>query len=347
MAGSHERFHLAALVHSVGRREAEQLLAMAGTAERAYARVAVRRIAPDALARACERHGIKLLAAMDDGYPQLLKTIADAPPVLYALGNAAALLRPTVAVVGARRCSRAGADIAAGLASGLAARGVTVVSGLARGIDSAAHRAALAAGTTVAVVGSGLARPYPSANRGLVDAILDTGGLLLSEYPPDAGARRHHFPERNRLISGLSRGVVVVEAGEHSGSLITARLALEQGRDVAAIPGSVVNPMSRGCHRLLRQGAALVENADDVLEAFGLEASPAVCVPGAGSGGAEGVGAGLAAILAVVEDSLTTLDQVIAATGLSGAAACAALVELELGGFVRQVPGGYIRRPQA
>jgi DNA processing protein len=224
---------------------------------------------------------------------------------------------------------------------------VTVVSGLARGIDSAAHRAALAEGLTVAVVGSGLARPYPLANRGLVEAILDTGGLLLSEYPPLAGARRHHFPERNRLISGLTRGVVVVEAGEQSGSLITARLALEQGRDVAAVPGSVLNPMGRGCHRLLRQGAALVENADDVLEAFCLQHSPAVGGPGTPSGAPPSdLSPGLAAIMAVVEDSLTTLDQVVAATGLSGPAASAALVELELSGFVRQVPGGYIRRPR-
>lgn len=298
---------------------------------------------PESLAADCRRFGIDLHLPGDDGFPASLTGIPDPPLALYARGDPRCLLRPAIAVVGARRCTAAGAEVAAAIAGELASRGVVVVSGLARGIDTAAHRAAAAAGVTVAVVGSGLARPYPAGNGRLLARIIESGGLVLSEYPPLTGARKHHFPERNRLISGLSRGVVVVEAGERSGSLITARLALEQGRDVCAVPGSVINPVSRGCHRLLRQGAALVASADDVLEALGLADCPMLASPGRGP--APELKDGLAAVLAVVEDRVTTIDRVVDVTGLSAAAAGAALVELELGGFVRQVAGGYIRRP--
>ncbi|MEQ8858235.1 MAG: DNA-processing protein DprA [Pseudomonadales bacterium] len=345
MAADTDRYHLAAVVHSLGRSRSREALAAAGGARAAFRRLQARRYRPEDLEAACRRHGLSLLTPADPAFPALLCAIPDPPPLLYVHGDTSALLRPTVAVVGARRCTRGGADVAAALAGSLAARGVTVVSGLARGIDTAAHRAAAAAGRTVAVIGSGLASPYPPANRGLVTAIIAGGGLLLSEYPPDAGARRHHFPERNRLISGLARGVVVVEAGVRSGSLITARMALEQGREVCAVPGSVVNPAARGCHRLLRQGAALVESADDVLDALGLTASPGILAPGVTGGLA--LEPGLAAICAAVGTTVTTLDEVMAATGLSGSAAAAALVELELSGFVRRVAGGYIRRPLA
>jgi len=341
------RYHLAALVHAVGRARAPALLKAWSDPARALA------AAPPedrqgtwnapTLAEQCRRFGIELLIADQDDFPPLLRGIPDPPLLLYAMGDRSCLLRPAVAVVGARRCSRSGAEVAGTLGRELARRGVVVVSGLARGIDTAAHRGAVAAGSSVAVIGSGLARPYPSANRGLMRAILDRGGVVLSEYPPLAGARKRHFPERNRLISGLARGVVVVEAGEHSGSLITARLALEQGREVCAVPGSVSNPASRGCHRLLRQGATLVEHADHVLEAFGLDANPALSASADAT--AADLDAGLAAVLAAVEATLTPLDRVIAATGLSSAAASAVLLELELNGFVRQVPGGYIRRP--
>ncbi len=346
MARRIHRFHLAAVVHSLGRNRARAALAAADP-RTAYARLTDPPLRPDALQALCQRHGLSLLTPADDGFPPLLGEIPDPPPLLYARGDLRALLSPTVAVVGARRCTRSGADVAAALAGALAARGVTVISGLALGIDTAAHRAALAAGRTVAVIGSGLATPYPSANRGLTEAIVAGGGLLLSEYPPQVGARRHHFPERNRLISGMSRGVVVVEAGVDSGSLITARLALEQGREVCAVPGNVTNPASRGCHRLLRQGAALVETGDDVLEALGLGQSPQLRPAGAGRGASRAVEleAGLAEILQRIDTTVTTLDEVMAGTGLSDAAAAAALVELELAGFVRRVPGGYIRRP--
>jgi len=339
-------YHLAALVHTVGRAAAARLLSDCPDPARALAEAPTedRYSSWDAAALAgqCRRFGIELLLPEDDVFPPLLRGIPDPPPLLYAMGDVGCLLRPAVAVVGARRCTRGGADMAGALGRDLAGRGVVVVSGLARGVDTAAHRGAVAAGTSAAVIGSGLARPYPTMNRGLLRAIVDAGGVVLSEYPPLVSARKYHFPERNRLISGLARGVVVVEAGEHSGSLITARLALEQGRDVCAVPGSVSNPASRGCHRLLRQGATLVEHADHVLEALGLDVSPAVA---AGAAVSPALDAGLAAVLAAVEATLTPLDQVIAATGLSAAAASAVLLELELNGFVRQVPGGYIRRP--
>lgn len=343
MAEPPDRFYLAALVHSLGRGSASAELALHGCARAAFADVAEPRADPGQLQRQCDQQRLDLLTAADQAYPHLLRCIPDPPLVLYARGDPGVLLRPTVAIVGARRCSWIGAEVAAALASGLAARGVCVVSGLARGIDTAAHRAAVEAGPCVAFTGSGLARPYPNANRGLANAIVEGGGLLLSEYPPWHGARRHHFPERNRLISGVALGVVVVEAGEHSGSLITARMAAEQGRDVCAVPGPVTSPVSRGCHRLIREGAALVESTEDVLEAVGL--------PG-GAPGDEGAGAEarpeddvLAGILAAVEGTVTSLDRIVAVTGLAGERASAALVELELAGFVRQVPGGYIRRP--
>ena len=359
------RFATAALVIALGRRAAAQRLAAGEDPVAALRRLRqeARRTtrcpqagtegnqsaapSPDALAADCRRFGIDLWLPGDDAFPASLTTVADPPAALFARGDPRCLLRPAVAIVGARRCTTAGAEVAAAMAGELAARGVVVISGLARGIDTAAHRAAVSAGLTVAVVGSGLARPYPAGNGRLVSRIVESGGLLLSEYPPLAGARKHHFPERNRLISGLARGVVVVEAGERSGSLITARLALEQGREVCAVPGSVINPVSRGCHRLLRQGAALVTSADDVLEALGLDASPSVAAAGAAADQASPseLAAGLAAVLAAVEDRITSVDQVVAATGLSAAAAGAALVELELGGFVRQMAGGYIRRP--
>jgi len=334
-------------VHAVGRATAACLLSAWPDPVRALAAAAPADLRgiwdAAALASQCRRFGIALLLPDDAAFPPLLSGIPDPPPLLYVQGDLRCLLRPAVALVGARRCTRGGAEVAAALARELAGQGVLVVSGLARGIDTAAHRGAVGSGLSAAVIGSGLARPYPTANRGLLRAITDGGGVALSEYPPLASARKHHFPERNRLISGLARGVVVVEAGVHSGSLITARLALEQGRDVCAVPGSVSNPASRGCHRLLRQGATLVEETGDILEVLGLDANPALAGPG--NGRREHLDAGLRAVLEAVEATLTPLDRVTAATGLSSSAASALLLELELNGFVRQVPGGYIRRP--
>jgi DNA processing protein len=334
-----ERFTLAALCLRAGRRVAARLLQSGMTAAQALERLGGDQRESDRLADLCVRHRIDLLSIDDDGYPDLLRRIADPPLLLYVRGSVSAAAHPAVALVGARRCTRLGADVAGQLAGELARRGAAIVSGLARGIDTAAHRAALEHGRTVAVLGSGLASPYPVGSRGLVNDIPARGGLVVSEYPPLAAARKHHFPERNRLISGMSLGVVVVEAGEHSGSLITARMALEQGREVLAVPGPVTSPVSRGCHRLLRQGAALVESAEDVVEALGLDLAPGRDTQ------PDPEHLELARVLTAIAGATTSLDEIIAATGLSGSAAAASLMELELAGFVHQVPGGYIRRP--
>lgn len=341
-----DKYYLAALTHTLGRSRAAELLAAGVSPRDACAELPRAREWPERLAALCRDHDITLLTPADADYPALLRYIPDPPPLLYAWGRYSVLRQPAVAIVGARRCSRAGAEVAAALAHALAAHGVTVVSGLARGIDTAAHRGALSAGVTVAVIGSGLLRPYPAGNRALVRTIVDAGGLLLSEYPPLAGARPYHFPERNRLISGLALGVVVVEAGEQSGSLITARMALEQGREVCAVPGPVANPTSRGCHRLLRDGAVLVECADHILEAVGLTQFADTRPAPAAADQAMPPDADLVRLLDAVGAETASLDELVTATGMDGGAAAAALVELELAGFVRQVPGGYIRRPR-
>lgn len=300
---------------------------------------------PDMLIALCERHGIGVITYFDHGFPPALRHIPDPPLVLYLRGNSECLVEKSVAVVGARRCSRMGAELARELGAGLAGCGLTVVSGLARGIDAAAHRGALAAagspGNTAAVMGAGLASIYPRANARLADAMVEAGGVLVSEYPPTMAPARHQFPERNRLISGLSKGVVVVEAGERSGSLITARLALEQGREVLAVPGAVAAGLSSGCHRLLRDGAALVENVADVVATLGY-----IMEPGDDDGPEpRTVPASLGGVLAAVEPVLTTVDELVAATGLPPAEVAVKLLQLELAGFVEQVAEGYIRRP--
>jgi len=336
---SADSFHLAALCVRAGRRLAARLIQGGMTAAQAFEHVGGHRREPERLAESCDRHGIDLVTIDGEGYPKLLRTIPDPPLLLYVRGSLAAAEQPAVAIVGARRCTRLGADVATQLAGELARRGAAIVSGMARGIDTAAHRAALQHGRTVAVLGSGLATPYPVGSRRLVGAISEGAGLLVSEYPPLAAARKHHFPERNRLISGMSLGVVVVEAGEQSGSLITARLALEQGREVLAVPGPITSPVSRGCHRLLRQGAALVESVEDVIDSLGLTVAPGPDqMP-------DPEHLELARVLTAVAGVTTSLDEIVLATGLSGPAAAASLLELELAGFVQQVPGGYIRRP--
>lgn len=270
--------------------------------------------------------------------PERLTAIADPPNRLYVRGTAAALEAPGVAIVGSRRATGAGRDFAHALARDLASGGLVIVSGLAYGIDAAAHRGALAAsGRTVAVLGSGLDRVYPHAHEGLARDILAADGAVVTEYPPDTGPRKHRFPERNRLISGLTLGVVVVEATTRSGSLITARMAAEQGREVMAVPGPVRSPLSGGCHRLLKSGAALIEEADDVLFAIGYEraemsSSPSATPP-----------EDLAVLLEFIGAETTTLDHIVGATGLTPEAASEALVQLELLGFVAAHRGGYIR----
>lgn len=222
------------------------------------------------------RLGGRLIASVEPAYPARLRAIADAPPLISVLGDASLFSRPTLAIVGSRNASLGGLKLGRDLARDLGEAGFVVVSGLARGIDGAAHHGALAGGT-IAVLAGGIDVIYPKEHEELYRRIAGTGGAIVAEMPLGMSPQARHFPRRNRLISGLALGVVVVEASLHSGSLITARLALEQGREVFAVPGSPLDPRSRGGNDLIRQGAALVESVDDVLR--GLESMAAPVAP--------------------------------------------------------------------
>ena len=214
-----------------------------------------------------EREGQHLLMIDQPGYPALLAEISDPPPLLFVAGDPSILEKPQLAMVGSRRASRPGMDTAAAFSRSLAGAGFVITSGLALGIDAAAHQAALeVGGQTVGVLGTGLEKFYPQRNRALAEAMIAQGSAVVSEFALDAGPHASHFPRRNRIISGLSLGVLVVEASVASGSLITARLAAEQGREVYAIPGSIHHPAARGCHQLIRDGATLVETIEHILE---------------------------------------------------------------------------------
>ncbi len=229
----------------------------------------------ETLVSLCRRNDVQILADYDDAYPAPLQEIDDPPGLLFLRGNLRPEDRLAIAIVGTRHATHYGLRQAERLAGGLARAGVTVVSGLARGIDAAAHRGALAAGgRTLAVLGSGVLNIYPPEHDMLAEEVLERGALI-SESPPQAAPRTGSFPQRNRIISGLSLGAVIVEAGVRSGALITARLATEQNRDVFAVPGRVDDRSAEGCHRLLRDGAGLVETVDDILEHLGPLAHPA------------------------------------------------------------------------
>ena len=274
----------------------------------------------------------------EDALPLPLRSIPDPPRSLFCAGDVARLAEPAVAIVGSRRCTRQGGEMAFALARDVAAQGVNVVSGLAFGIDAAAHRGALGSGpgTTIAVLGGGLNCIYPRSHERLAAEILAAGGVLATEYAPHQPARKHHFPARNRIVSGLCLGVVVVEASSKSGSLITARMALEQGRDVMAVPSLVASPLSAGCHRLIRQGAALVECAEHVFEALCLEwREDPVPTPVMAEEDD--------AVLAHVQATVTPLEAVAHATGLPMPTLLQRLAELELEGHVAAHQGGYVR----
>jgi DNA processing protein len=212
--------------------------------------------------------GHSLLTCVDPDFPTLLQRTPAAPAALFVAGDPTALWRPQVAIVGSRNPTAAGRENAAAFAAALADAGLTITSGLAEGVDAAAHAAALATPAgTIAVVGTGPDRVYPARHRALAAQVVGNGALV-TEFPPGTGAKREHFPRRNRVIAGLSLGTLVIEAGVQSGALITARLAGEAGREVFALPGSIHNPLARGCHRLIRQGATLVETTGEVLEAI-------------------------------------------------------------------------------
>ena len=279
-------------------------------------------------------------------YPECLREIPDPPLVLFVRGRTQALCQPQVAIVGSRRASPGGRDTAFALARDLARAGLAITSGLARGIDAAGHRGALAGGgMTLAVAGNGLDRVYPPQHAELAERIA-ARGAVLSEFAPGTPPLAGNFPRRNRIISGLSLGVLVVEAARRSGSLITARHAAEQGRDVFAVPGSVHNPLAQGCHRLIRDGAKLVEAASDVLEELPscTAAHPtARCDERApGKGCVEPVDH--ARVLRAVGYEWTPFDSIVQRSGLTPESVSSILLALELGGAVVSIPGGaYIR----
>ncbi|TWO69662.1 DNA-protecting protein DprA [Caenimonas sedimenti] len=287
----------------------------------------------------------RLCTLGDPGYPASLLHIEDPPLLLYLMGLPLASGTPAVAIVGSRNATPQGLQNARAFGQALAGAGVTVVSGLALGIDGAAHEGALdgaAAGqlATVAVVGTGLDRVYPRRHLALARRIAERG-LLVSEYFLGTPPLDSNFPKRNRLISGLSQGTLVVEAALQSGSLITARMASEQGKDVFAIPGSIHSPQSRGCHALLRQGAKLVESAQDVLEELRLAppgAPRAAAAPDASAASDD------PPLLEALGFDPVVIDALVARTGIPPAALQAALLELELAGAVARLPGGLFQR---
>ena len=289
-----------------------------------------------------ESIGVGVVPWNDPRFPSALLAVSDAPPALWYRGALEALGAPAVAIVGSRAASPAALEMAARLGSDLAASGITVVSGLARGVDSAAHRGALRSGRTVAVLGSGVDRIYPREHTTLADAIA-RDGLILSEYPPGTAPLPFHFPMRNRLISGLSRAVVVVEANEKSGSLITAACALEQGREVMAVPGNVLGGRNRGAHALIRDGAKIVEGVDDIVDELGWTDS-ATRSDSKGTGGHRSTTSRDPVLSRMQPGQTYDLDGLADATGINGVRLLPRLLELELHGNVQRVEGGRFMR---
>jgi len=289
--------------------------------------------------------GIKMIPFSDAAYPASLRAIADPPPLLYVKGELRDNDSKAVAIVGSRSASDYGRRIARDLARGLVSFGLTVVSGMARGIDGMAHESALqAGGRTLAVLGSGVDRAYPPEHETLYRRISESGAVI-SELPMGARPIAFNFPARNRLISGLSLGVVVVEATEKSGSLITAGLAAEQGREVFAVPGEAGASRSRGSHRLIRQGAKLVESVDDIIEEIAPQLSRRNGDDGPASARSLPENSGPAArqIFALLQETSLQVDQVIEQSGLPASQVLQVLLDLELQGFVCQTPGKIYR----
>ncbi|HTV86181.1 MAG TPA: DNA-processing protein DprA [Dyella sp.] len=302
--------------------------------------------------------GHRLLRYTDADFPPQLETIPQPPAALFLSGDSSLLLHPQVAIVGARSASAAGKANARSFARSLAQAGFVVTSGLADGIDAAAHEAALdAARPTIAVIGTGPDLVYPRKHRAL-SARVETQGLLVSEFPPGTAARADHFPRRNRIIAGLSLGTLVIEAGLQSGSLITARLAAEQAREVFAVPGSIQNPLARGCHRLIRDGARLVESASEIVQslvpaarALGVELAQRLEQPAAAPGkGSRAAAGGWRAdpeyqrLLDALGHDPVALDELSTRTGQAAAVLSSMLLMLELEGCVEGLAGGRYQR---
>lgn len=312
-----------------------------------------------------ERAGNHVLTLADADYPQSLLQIPDPPVLLFATGMLEVLQMPALAIVGARSATPLGIATAEAFARSLGEAGLAIVSGMALGIDTAAHQGALAGGApTIAVIGTGADRVYPARNRELAHAI-SAQGVILSEFPLGTPPLPHNFPKRNRLIAGLSKGVLIVEAAVGSGSLITARLASECGREVFAIPGSIHSPLARGCHRLIREGAKLVETAADVIEELGgvvpvlslgsAQASrpssaarrstrPRAGATPATATVAAGLGEAAANLLATIGNDPVDIDTIASRSGLTLDALYAILLPLELDGHVARLPGGRFQR---
>ena len=301
------------------------------------------RRAVDAALAWVEQPGSALVTLADATYPRMLLEIPDPPPLLYARGRVELLQRPALAVVGSRNATAQGAANAESFAKALSGSGLTIVSGLALGIDAAAHRGGLAApGSTVAVLGTGIDVVYPRTNATLAAQIAERG-LLLSEFPLGTGALASNFPRRNRLISGLAQGCLVVEAALASGSLITARSAAEQGREVFAVPGSIHSPVSKGCHALIKSGAKLVESAEDVLgELGGFRASGFASTVQSAEVAQSSVGD--AGLLEHMGHDPVDIDALCVRAGLSPEQVSSELLRLELAGRVAALPGGLFQR---
>ncbi len=278
-----------------------------------------------------------LLTLADADYPRNLLEIPDPPPLLYLKGRRELLNRPAVAVVGSRNATPVGLQNAEAFARALSEAGLMIVSGMALGIDAAAHQGGLAGqGSSLAVVGTGLDLVYPARNKALAQELAGKG-LIISEFSLGTPALAQNFPRRNRLISGLSRGVLVVEAALASGSLITARLAAEQGREVFAIPGSIHSPFSKGCHQLIKQGAKLVDEARDILAELQWQNLPPAVESNAGDEPED-------ALLAAMGYDPVSIDHLVERAAMSADQVGARLTELEIGGVIAALPGGKYQR---
>lgn len=300
-------------------------------------------LVPEQVLAKLQQAGIEFIFGDEQVYPPLLKEIFDPPKVLYIKGNPALLQLPMVAIVGARKASPYGLTVAEKLGRELAEAGICVVSGMARGIDTAAHKGALSVnGPTMAVLGCGVDVVYPAENRRLMLEIAKRG-LVISEFPPGTGPAAGNFPVRNRIISGLSKGVVIIEAAEKSGSLITADCALEQGRDVFAVPGQISNPLNKGAHKLIKQGAKLVEDVSDILDELGTYSNSFDYSLSRKLSKID-LTVEEKTLYNVISDEPVCSETLIEQTGLEPALVISMLLVMELKGLIRQMPGErYIR----